>query len=252
MGLTVGCAQCHDHKYDPISQKEYYQLFSFFNSAEEVNVEAPLAGEMGPYLQALPEYRKKRSELIDRYGVPPLQAAWEEQMLQAAVNPGKWTDWDHAYDAFQKYLDAGDKILRTPPGQRTEKQRAALTDHFVENYHRVISKEREKELKFKELLKQLRELDTSFPALSEAPAITEEPVARKTHVHIRGDWRNAGVAVGPGTPWLPPLPADARAPTNASNGRPGTILTARVTVNRAWQEYFGRGLRERRGFRHAR
>jgi hypothetical protein len=121
MGLTVGCAQCHDHKYDPISQKEYYQLFSFFNSAEEVNVEAPLAGEMGPYLQALPEYRKKRSELVSRYGVPPLQVAWEEQMIQAprilangpiGIMP----------TTPSKYLDAGDKILRTPPGQRTEKQ----------------------------------------------------------------------------------------------------------------------------------
>ena len=246
MGLTVGCAQCHDHKYDPISQKEYYQLFSFFNNAEEVNVEAPLAGEMGPYLQGLPEYRRKRAELVNQFGVPPLQVAWEEQMLQAAANPGKWTDWDHAYDAFQKYLDAGDKILRTPPGQRTEKQRAALTDHFVENYHRVISKEREKELKFKELLKQLRELDTSFPALSEAPTITEEPVARKTHIHIRGDWRNAGVAVESGTlAVLPPVPADARA-SRLTLAKwlvsPNHPLTARVTVNRVWQEYFGRGL----------
>jgi len=38
----VGCAQCHDHKYDPISQQEYYQLFAFFNTADEVNIEAPL------------------------------------------------------------------------------------------------------------------------------------------------------------------------------------------------------------------
>ncbi len=60
---------------------------------------------------------------------------------------------------------------RPASGRRSE--RDALTDHFVENYHRVISKEREKELKFKELLKQLRELEASFPALSEAPAIAE-------------------------------------------------------------------------------
>ena len=246
MGLTVGCAQCHDHKYDPISQREYYQLFSFFNTAEEVNVEAPLAGEMGPYLQGLSEYRKKRGELISRNGVPPLQVAWEEQMLQAAANPGKWTDWDHAYDAFQKYLDGGDKILRTPPSQRTEKQRDALTDHFVENYHRVISKERTKELQFKELLKQLRELEASFPALSEAPAIAEGAAARKTHIHIRGDWRNTGVAVEPGTlAVLPPLPADARV-SRLTLAKwlvaPNHPLTARVAVNRVWQEYFGRGL----------
>ena len=41
--LTVGCAQCHNHKYDPLTQKEYYQLFAFFNTAEEINIEAPHA-----------------------------------------------------------------------------------------------------------------------------------------------------------------------------------------------------------------
>ena len=80
----MGCAQCHDHKYDPITQKEFYQLFAFFNNAAEVDIEAPLAGEYGPYLQALPEYRRQRSAILKKFGVLPLQAAWEEQMKQAA------------------------------------------------------------------------------------------------------------------------------------------------------------------------
>ena len=43
LGLTLGCARCHDHKYDPISQKEFYQMAAFFNTAREIDLEAPLA-----------------------------------------------------------------------------------------------------------------------------------------------------------------------------------------------------------------
>ncbi len=246
LGLTVGCAQCHDHKYDPLSQKEYYQLFAFFNSAEEVNIDAPLEGEMGPYLQALPEYRKKRTELLVQYRVPDLQPAWEKKMLEAAANPGKWTDWDHAYDAIQKLLDGADKILRMEAAARTQKQQDALSDHFIRNYHRVIGKEMWEQLKYKELRKQLSDLAASFPALSEAQTIAEDAAPLRTHIAIRGDYRNNGIEVHPGTPEvLHALPPHAK-PSRLALARwlvsRGNPLTTRVTVNRIWQEYFGRGI----------
>ena len=245
LGLTFGCAQCHDHKYDPISQKDFYRMFAFFNSAGEFDVDAPLDGEMGPYLAALPEYRKKREELLAQYKVADYQPVWEARMKEARANPGKWTDWDHAFDALTKYMDNAQRILDTPASERSQKQIDAMTDHFIKNYHRVIGKDVWKDLKFTELRKQLMELRSGFPAISEAPVMVEE-TARVSHVLTRGDWKKPGAEVNAEVPGF--LHA---APANAARSRltlarwlvaPGNPLTARVAVNRIWQELFGRGL----------
>ncbi|MEX2260935.1 MAG: PSD1 and planctomycete cytochrome C domain-containing protein [Bryobacteraceae bacterium] len=247
LGLSTGCAQCHDHKYDPITQKEFYQLYAFFNNADEYEIDAPLAGEMGPYLQKLPEYRRKRDELLSKYRVSELQGPWEARMKEARANPGRWTDWDHAYDALQKYLDHADRILNLPVEKRSRKWTDAITDHFVINYHRVIGKDEWKELKFTDLRKQLNELKDSYPRLSEAPIIAEDPaIRRKSNIHLRGDWKRKGAEVQPGVPGFlhgfePAGPA-TRLDFAAWLVSPRNPLTARVTVNRFWQEFFGRGV----------
>ena len=80
----MGCAQCHNHKFDPISQREYYQMMAFWTPVEEQDIDAPLPGETGPYLRALPEYQRKREELLSQYHIPEMAAAWEAQIARGA------------------------------------------------------------------------------------------------------------------------------------------------------------------------
>ncbi len=246
MGLTVGCAQCHDHKYDPITQKDYYSLFAFFNNADEVNIDAPLDGEMGPYLSRLPQYRVERDKLLRDNRVYELMQPWAEKMRLAARNPGKWTDWDHAYDALGKYLDNGHGIVEKDPADRTRKEADGIIDHFVKNYHRVITKEFNEELNYEDIFEKIQQHKEEFPSISEAQAIAESPENRKSHIHIRGAWNKTGIEVSPGVPaFLGSLPDTAEASRVdlaewiVSEKNP---LTPRVTVNRIWQEYFGAGL----------
>jgi hypothetical protein len=248
LGLTAGCAQCHNHKFDPISQKDFYKLYAFFDNVEEVDVDAPKSGELGPYLRSQAEYRQKRQELLTEYRVPELQAAWEAKLRETAANPGKWLDWDLAWDCVLKLTEGGDggKILLKPAAERTEREQEILTTHFVRNYHFAVGSKVFKDVKFKELDDKLTALKAAYPQLSQAMAIAESPAPQPTHLRVRGDYKNPGVEVQPGVlEILPQLQTKARA-TRLDLARwlvsRENPLTARVAVNRIWQELFGQGI----------
>jgi hypothetical protein len=246
LALTVGCAQCHNHKYDPLTQQEYYQLFAFFNTTEEVNIEAGLPGEVGPYLAGKAEYERQRTELLEEYKVPELQAEWENIMRDVEAHPGRFPQGDFQYQAFRILVDNGLKILHRDPARRTKQQQDALTDYFIRNFRALISKERYEEIKFKELSEKLGKLAAKAPVLSLAPVIQENDEPPKTYIHVRGDWQDHGPEVQPGTPsFLPPVPSGAK-PTRLTLAKwivaRDNPLTARVAVNRMWQELFGRGI----------
>jgi mono/diheme cytochrome c family protein len=94
LGLTVGCAQCHTHKYDPLLHKEYYGLFAFFNNGDEVDLPAPLSGEAEAYARAKAAFDAEHTplrealEAYDRDRRPAHQAEWEKS---ATVPSARWS-----------------------------------------------------------------------------------------------------------------------------------------------------------------
>lgn len=248
LGLTVGCTRCHDHKFDPLKQKEFYQFFAFFNTAKEEDIYAPLPGEMGPYLETKAEYDQKEKALLDENNVPALQAEWEKGLLRAAENPGADLKWDFAFTEIRVGIDRAEELLRTPVVQRSEIRRKKLARYFLRVYKIVVGDEKYELLKFKELSQKLGELDAAHPSLSQAQTLAVHPRPRKSHLLLRGDYQQPGIEVQPDTPAVlhefslgsePPRVALARWLVSRQNP-----LTARVTVNRMWQEYFGKGIVE--------
>ena len=246
LGLTVGCAQCHNHKYDPISQKEFYQLTAFFNTQEEVNIPAPLQGEAGPYLRARADYDQRRQTLLMEYHIPENQADWEDKLRYAALHPGEHDDWTFAYGEFTHNIDSARKVLFKPWTERSEVQQNQMTDHFLSSCGNLYPKQHCADLKLGDVRKQLDELRAKMPPYAYAPVLLENDAPPKTYVHIKGDWREHGDEVHPDTlAVLPPLPGGAphtRLTLAKWLVSPDNPLTARVAVNRLWQEIFGRGI----------
>jgi hypothetical protein len=245
LGLTVGCAQCHTHKYDPISHKEFYQLSAFFNTQEEANVPAPVAGEVGPYLAARPAYDAARRALLEQYKIPEHVADWTEKLRYAALHPGEHDDWSYAYNEVTHNIDNARKVLFMDPAKRSEVQQNALIEYFLRSCGALYPKQHCADLKLTEVRTKLDELSAKMPPYTHAQVLVENDTPPKTHIHLKGDWRDPGEEVQPGTlAVLPPLPAGK--PTRLTLARwltsPENPLTSRVAVNRIWQEIFGRGI----------
>ena len=237
LGLTVGCAQCHDHKYDPISQREYYQLYAYFNSTTFTGsdptaprIDVPSRDQIAT---GQPERKKQIRESIEAM---EQELAGQAQAIAAAL-----AEWEKTLaDDDKKQLPFNVKnAVDLPPRDRSETHKRDLDAYF-----RGLPVAREKFPQL-ETIAKLRAEEPAFPSTM----VTQElPEPRETHIHLRGDFLRKGATVSPAVPAvLGPLAQSqprsrlelARWLVNADHP-----LTSRVTVNRVWQKLFGRGLVE--------
>lgn len=206
LGLTVGCAQCHDHKFDPITQRDYFRLAAFFNN-----------------LDATPETGSRRG-LDFRRGLhrpyvelPKPQQAAERAAIDAAITRA------------QQAVTYREAVLHLTPAP----------------FRAVNAKQLEAGKESLKLARQRSDdLTMRVPA---AMVMRERAQPRPMHVFVRGQYDNLGEAVTRGTPaFLPPLRSSGDAPSRMDLADwlldPEHPLTARVAVNRFWQQLFGVGL----------
>ena len=259
MGLTVGCAECHDHKYDDLSQHEFYQLYAFLNQADEINMDAPLPDEASAFYAALPDYQRQRKALLAPVSkqLTALQRRWEQKLLTARDHPGRDWFWDRQWEllglVWGGFLGEGQlegwQIVTLAPDRRSQLQRDRLLDYFL-TVADTFDSTAAQELKIGELRDALAKLKSQRPPVTRAPTMMKTHTPRETFVHEGGDFRLLGAQVHLGTPRiLPALPAGKRdrrvlAEWLVDSQHP---LTPRVTVNRSWQALFGIGIVETSG-----
>jgi mono/diheme cytochrome c family protein len=231
LGLTLGCAECHTHKYDPLPQRDFYRFYAFFNNLVDTAIPAPpLAGEhLRAYRQAVREFEdeqaraKARLKAYETGSLPARQAEWERSADPRDLPPGVAA------------------ALAVAPGRRSTAEARLVGDFFRSvdpEYARLQSTVLDMEM-----LANNRPPEPSSRALT----VAENRSPRRTFLQVRGDFLTPGEEVRPGTPaFLPPLQGRGLAPDRSDLARwlvdPANPLTARVAVNGIWQQLFGRGL----------
>ena len=268
LGLTLRCAQCHSHKYDPIPHRDYFRLVATFQGAYDVY------DWLKPTSVANQSKQKNPTRRFLPYVTADLEQTWqiEKKDFDQQINTLK-TKLNKQFTARrQEFIDQ--QLTEIPAEVREEVGKLLnVSDKKKTTEQRQLAKEYESKLTIsdKELTKQhadlaklqtqtdkqIKSLQSKIPSQPMIRALWDRGDPSPTWVFRRGEFNNPGELVGPGvlsvltdgkTPFkLQPL-------RDGSTGRrlafanwltsPEHPLTSRVIVNRIWHHHFGRGIVE--------
>src|SRR5262245_31028638 len=128
--MTVGCAQCHSHKYDPLTQREYYSLFAFFNSIDEKDIDAPSAEQAASLKTAQRVHADKLAELqaavatYEKQTLPAAQEKWESGL---SASPTAW----HTLELTNLKSAKGAKLAKQADGSVLTSGKNVLSDVYT-------------------------------------------------------------------------------------------------------------------------
>ncbi|MDF1824727.1 MAG: PSD1 and planctomycete cytochrome C domain-containing protein [Verrucomicrobiales bacterium] len=258
LGLTMACAQCHTHKYDPITHQEYFQFFAFFNNVPETGGVDKRSGkgcafgssstvQLSRPLLTLPTVaqRNRQQELNEKIKA---QEAIIQQLLPE-VDPLR-REWEKSFTLAQlvdrtRFRGNVSVYLRTKENERNAIQKRDITEFYL---HKGNHGNEHWTTVGAEIFKLRNDLRVTTESIIEVMVMGENPPgkSRETFILDRGDYQQPTEQVNPGTPsFLPPMKDSA--PGNRLGLAQWLIngenpLTARVTVNRLWAQFFGVGI----------
>ncbi len=253
LGLTLQCARCHDHKFEPVRQTEYYALQAILRPAlDPVEWIKPQARTVGLASRA---ERTARTEAIAAFerevktlesAIAAVQVPFRRRWLEEALTRETGVDSKAVLQAFD-----------TPEAQRSEAMKSLLkarTKGIV--VEEIVLSRRFPDLKaaLMPLRESLQRRAAMRPSPVEQVSLLSEPSSTPPvhHLLIRGNHASEGVEVGPGIPMSLGAPAAEFAGGVPTSGRRLALarwltdsrhpLVARVWVNRVWKLHFGEGL----------